>query len=155
MAREGRKRPLGELIARLRRKGIKPALIGWPGKDDSSGVLGGGAEAPARRADLDPETLAKADAEFAKRRREEAERMGESGRPLDEPDDQGIKPVMTEDEMREAGVVIDLPSEGASSDPKPLRYSDGKGLGFPGAIEDEDGEESDDKPEPPRRTPEL
>ena len=141
MAKEGKRGPVRGLIARLRgeederaktRKGKKLIPIQWEGKDELSGVLGGGAEAPIRHADLDPETQQEVLAEFEKRRREEAERMAELGLPLDEPDDQGIKASMTEDEMREAGVRIDVPTEGASSNPRRIKYADGKGVGFPG-----------------------
>ena len=141
MAKEGRRGPVRGLIARLRgeederaktRRGKVLIPIQWEGKDELDGVLGGGAEAPIRHADLTPEQQVEAKAEFAKRRREEAERMAELGLPLDEPDDQGIKAVMSESEMREAGVRIDVPTEGASGNPRRLRYADGKGGGFPG-----------------------
>ena len=39
-----------------------------------------------------------------------------------------IKDAMTERELRDAGVAIDLPTEAASPNPQPLRYSDGTSI---------------------------
>ena len=36
-----------------------------------------------------------------------------------------IKDTMSEQEIRDAGLMIDLPTEAASSNPQPLRYEDG------------------------------
>ena len=36
-----------------------------------------------------------------------------------------IKDRMSEIELRDAGVMIDLPTEAASANPQPLRYADG------------------------------
>lgn len=40
----------------------------------------------------------------------------------------GIKPAMSEEELRAAGVGVDLPTEAASEDPKGIAYNDGTTL---------------------------
>lgn len=46
-------------------------------------------------------------------------------KPKPKPKAPEVKPGMTLDEIRKAGLVIDLPTEAASPNPQPLRYSDG------------------------------
>ena len=156
------------ILRRRRERGArhkgKPYVVA--GTDDLDGVLGPGDSPPSRMADLTPEKRAELEAEFAKPERQEHPIVAEwEGRDApDEGDDQGgIKPSMSEAELRAAGVRIDVPSEGASSNPRRLRYADGEGLNFPGArdfeaeakAKAEKDEDDGAKPEPPRLTPEL
>ncbi len=82
--------------------------------------------APVSLEDLEGEERAEVERRLAEKKKE-SERHAEKVK-------REVKPRMSTKELREAGVTIDLPMEPVSSDPQPIRYSDGTtsdDFGFP------------------------